>query len=1323
MKPNFRIALRAVSILGMYFSFVMGVAGDDWPMWRYDANRSAASKSSLPEKLELQWSIELGKRTPTWDDPLNLDLMTFDRNFEPVVLDGRMFVSFNDSDKLMALDAATGKPIWSAFAEAPVRFPAVGWNEKIYFTSDDGYLYCVNASNGELLWKFFGPPNTQHAIGNRRLTSAWPARGGPVVRDGIVYFAASIWPFMGTFIYALDAESGTIRWVNNNTGSTYIKQPHSAPSFAGVAPQGALVATTDQLIVPGGRSVPAVFDRSNGKLKYFELNAGGKGTGGSFVVADDHRYYVHTRQKGTRAFDLAKGLKTAFLANEPVLHEKFLYSAEQNDEGQKFVRAYDALSDSLKEQEPLWEVEADGTGDLILVGDRLYAASESAISVIRLPNDQKSAKVVDQFAAPGPIVRLLAAHNRLFTVTSEGRIMAFGDPAKSTDAVSSSGSIANEAFQSKPEAIQRTQALLKSGSPEGFAFWFGPADSPLIEALAQQQPFVQLAVVDDDAARVDALRKKLDRAGLHGRTTVHLSAAEEFRPPSYVAHQVFVDARIFNHRSLDSLKKIYECVRPFGGVLHLLSEQDLSKLSAQVSALQLEQSRIDVGSSGITVRREGPLPGSANWTHQYGDMANTIKSDDRRVKLPLGILWFGGSSNMDVLPRHGHGPPEQVVDGRLFIQGMNSLSARDVYTGRILWKREFENLGTFDVYFDSTYEDTPLDPKYNQVHIPGANGRGTNYVVTSDRVYLLEGRVCHVLDAVSGKTLVDLTLPTNEAGEVPEWGFIGVYQDILLGGAGFAQYATRHQLTFEEDAKLSKSKLGFGSKSLDRAASLGLVAMDRHTGKVLWQAQANHSFWHNGIVAGNGMVFCLDRNPSPVEAAMKRRGLEMPSTYRIVAMDIKSGKVAWQRQENIFGSWLGYSEEHDCLLQAGALASDRLSSEVGEGMAVFRGRDGSVVWEKKDVKYAGPCILHNDLIITNTNSYKSSAGAFYLKTGLPKLVANPLTGESQPWTITRAYGCNNIIASENMLTFRSGAASFCDLQSDSGTGNLGGFKSGCTSNLVVANGVLNAPDYTRTCSCAYQNQTSLALVPMPDIEVWSVDSMAPQASTDKPIDRLAVNFAAPGDRRDAMGRLWLEYPVKAGDAPGLSIDINPEAIPFQFHSSTLSNSELPWVLASGFEGVTEFKLKRTLDKAIIVKLEDDDDDDESSSQKTQSAETKKASEEKKSTKSGSKNNQQKKSIAVASQTEAKKQESVDPGRYTLRLYFAAPSLLKGERRFDVIVQDDHVHADIALNPQGTVDEQVEILEMTNIVIGDELKIQLVPKQGLPVLNGLELIRN
>ncbi|MFM7925675.1 MAG: hypothetical protein ACKPJJ_36105, partial [Planctomycetaceae bacterium] len=155
----------------------------------------------------------------------------------------------------------------------------------------------------------------------------------------------------------------------------------------------------------------------------------------------------------------------------------------------------------------------------------------------------------------------------------------------------------------------------------------------------------------------------------------------------------------------------------------------------------------------------GALPDSADWTHLHGDIANSRKSDDARVKLPLGVLWFGGSSNLDVLPRHGHGPGQQVVDGRLFIQGINTLSARDVYTGRVLWRKEFKDLGTFDVYYDSTYKETPLDPAYNQVHIPGANARGTNYVATAEHVYIVEGAVCRVLDPASGQLIRTIELP------------------------------------------------------------------------------------------------------------------------------------------------------------------------------------------------------------------------------------------------------------------------------------------------------------------------------------------------------------------------------------------------------------------------------------------------------------------------------------------------------------------------------------------------------------------------------------
>ena len=65
--------------------------------------------------------------------------------------------------------------------------------------------------DGSLVWRFRGGPSDRKLLGNERLISTWPARGAPVIDDGTIYFAAGIWPFMGIFLHALDAETGEVR--------------------------------------------------------------------------------------------------------------------------------------------------------------------------------------------------------------------------------------------------------------------------------------------------------------------------------------------------------------------------------------------------------------------------------------------------------------------------------------------------------------------------------------------------------------------------------------------------------------------------------------------------------------------------------------------------------------------------------------------------------------------------------------------------------------------------------------------------------------------------------------------------------------------------------------------------------------------------------------------------------------------------------------------------------------------------------------------------------------------------------------------------------
>ncbi len=1152
--------------------------------------RSASSPESLGKILQIEHVIAGTPRKQTWDDPLNMDVMSFDRVLEPIILGTQLIVGFNDSDKVVSYDLNSGKVIWTYFTDGPVRLPLAAADGAVYFSSDDGCLYSIDAATGALRWRFRGAPLAHLAIGNRRLISAWPARGGPVIYGDQVYFAASIWPFMGTFIYSLDKKTGEVTWLNDETGSQYIKQPHSAPSFAGVGPQGALVATKESLIVPGGRSVPAVFDRHTGKQRYFELNAGSKGTGGSFVTANDDYFYVHTRIKGTRQFALGNGVKTAFMPNEPVLAGEVLYSAEMEKDVAK-ICAW--KPDGTK----LWDIPGDGRGDLILAGGVLYSAGpldntsekknnsekKSLLTAIRLPNQDAVPQSLWTMPIDGQIERLIAGNGKLVAVSMSGDIYVLGEAITNpsqpkSEVVLAPISSTNKTAEDAAHALARE--LLSHGDSLGYAFWFGMGDAKArnaLNAIVETSAFEQVIVVDEDAKRVEQLRRDWDAAGWYGvRGAAHVATPLEFRAPPYIANMIFLGEELSQVVVQDPkcIRQIYNSVRPYGGVLQILSSpNNLDRLLADVKAIDLEQAEITRTPNCVVVKRVGPLPGSSDWTHQYGNIANTIKSDDRLVKLPLGVLWFGGNSNVDVLPRHGHGPPEQVVGGRLILQGMNSLTARDVYTGRVLWHRVFENLGTFDVFYDSTYADTPLDPAYNQVHIPGANGRGTNFVVTEDLIYMVEGNLCKVLNTATGQHVRDIALPQKNQEGSQEWGYIGVYQDVLIGGVGFAKYRSRLDLKADEvDAALIKAKAGFGTKSLDRAASMSIMGFNRHTGEQLWQVDALHSFWHNGIVAGNGKVYALDRNPKTVEDLLKRRGRELPKTYRIIAFDAMTGSKAWEVNEGVFGTWLGYSADSDILLQATAAASDRLATEVGQGMTAYHATDGSVVWSKPSLAYSGPCILHNDLIISNANAYTESAGAFYLRDGSQKMVKNPVSGRMQPWKITRAYGCNTISACENFLMFRSGAASYYDLLTESGTGNLGGFRSGCTSNLVAANGILNAPDMTRTCSCSYQNQTSIGLVHMPELETWAIDNAAiVQQKTDRVL-QLGINLGAPGDRRDAKGVSWIEFPVVAGDSPSLGIEIEGPYTTYQDHPATMPGAQTPWITASGVQGLSGLRV-------------------------------------------------------------------------------------------------------------------------------------------------------
>jgi len=1164
--------LSAGRVCALLCLFSMFATAGDWPQWRYDAGHTAASPDKLPDELHLQWVREYPRLEPAWEDPVNRDRMPYDRMYEPVAMGGVLFVGSSRNDSLTALDTRTGTEEWRFYADGPVRLPPVAWQDRVYFVSDDGYLYCVDAADGSLVWRRRGGPSDRKVLGNRRLVSTWPARGGPVLVDGTVYFTASIWPFEGIFIHAVDAETGKRIWTNDGTGSMFIKQPHDAAAFAGIAPQGTLAALGDRLIVPGGRSVPACFDRDSGKLRYFFLSGskikGGKAKalrkheGGSHVCGIGNYYFNH-RGVNTGMYDLGTGEMYALWPGTiyPVLTDDTCYLSGNP------VAAYDFAS--LKKQgnqwkmDKRWECQVDGSAGLIKAGSRLYAGGSNVVSAIEVVTQGTSitAAAAWQAEIDGTASRLLAADGRLFVVTLEGRIYAFGgEPAASP---TTHRHVVKES-ENHSVATGMAKAMLQ-GLPleKGWCLAFGLNTGELVQSLAQQSE-LNIVAVDPDSQNVARLRRRFDDAGLYGtRISIHEGDPSTFSAPPYMAVLTVFEG-ILPVANAAFLKNVFRSMRPYGGTAYLPTgtEQMHGLASRAIAALNLDGAEVSRQGAFTVLRRAGPLAGAGSWTQHNGDIANRSKSDDTLVRLPLGLLWFGGSSHEDVLPRHGHGPSELVGGGRLFIQGLHMLSARDVYTGQVLWKRTFDDLGTFGVYYDKSYIPNPLDLTYNQKHIAGANARGGNYAATADRVYLVAGSDCYVMDPATGRTTDTFSLPLDRAGKRPAWGYIGVYEDLLVAGAGRAVF----------------SRLTGGKSSLfdnyDTSSSEKLVVMDRRTGDVLWSRESELAFRHNAIVAGDGRIFCIDAMPQPVLAKLRPSVRAPKARPQLLALDAKTGNTVWSTSDGVFGTWLGYSKKNGLLVQAGRPSRDMLKGEPNSRISVLRGASGDVLWDR-GVSYNGHCMLHGDTIYLHAE--KKTGSAVDILTGKTKTRKHPLTGTEVPWSYYRYYGCNSGICSEHLLSFRSGAAGFYDLANDGGTGNLGGFKSGCSANLVAADGVLNAPDYTRTCTCTYQNQTSLALVHMPDAEMWTFNDFKWDGRS---VRQVGINLAAPGDRRTGNGTLWLDYPSEGGPSPDLPVEIEGAHLKyFRHHSSGLARGTLRWVGASGVSGLERLRVTLSAGKS------------------------------------------------------------------------------------------------------------------------------------------------
>lgn len=1059
--------MKRLAAVSVFLLSASGALAADWPTWRFDAARTASSPQELAPELHLQWTRDLAPPILAWPNESRLH---FDASYQPVVAGRTVLVASPVDGSLRAFDARSGDERWRFFSEGPMRFAPAIVDDRAMAVSDDGWLYCLGLADGRLRWKVRGAPDDRpdrRQLGNNRLVSFWPARGGPVVAGGTVYFAAGIWPEMGVFVAAVDAASGKLLWRNGDLALIdAVRLDHNNLSQSGLSPQGHLAVRGDMLLVPNGRSMPAALDRATGKLVYYVQGYRNGdcriATAGNYVfVGDAGVTDVRTgREVGSRWAAAGEEAPATFIHDKVHLFESPIFPyktvpgcsvrsalvdsmAYGLDRGTFFAYDLGRAAVSEYQQEfvgvkfkpwqwnvPLvWKLDGEDAprrpaGDAIIrAGGRLYGHWQGKLAAVDLPSSPGgSPRIAWTKPLGGTPGELVAADDRLLVVTREGQIACFGaDKVEPKTHARPDAPLAH----APDEATKAAAELLKAArAVEGYCVLMGLGDGRLLEELLRQSK-LKLIAVDADQAKVDAWRARLVDARLYGvRAEVFCGRPWEFSLPPYLADLVVCgDGKAAGFSAQLPAAKALDVVRPYGGTACLgvpaAEHEGVARWAASADWANLKCQR----TGDLTlVRREGPLAGAARWTHESADPARSFYSTDVLVRPPLGMLWYGDGPDYGFWKHkdYGTGVKPQVIGGRLFAFqiGANVLVAYDVFTGRVLWSHK-------------------VDPF-------------TRYASMDDGIYVAGGDRLRVLDPATGEERGAFPYGIGQ-GRQPFVSDIRVDGDVVLIAA-------------------APQKVRVIEKGLWESTTL--VALDRRKGTVLWTREAEHRFNNNALAAGRGRVFAVDSVSSNESDQAQRRGEapeRLPST--VLALNARSGAVLWSKQVDHrhrtygIGGWtairanddsVAYCPESDLLVTA--KQGEATALDAGSGREAWSARLGSAPW-----------VVRGETLVNQAGQ------VFEVRTGKP-------TGQSAP-PLTRG-GCNYMVGNPTMLFLRDRSVCLVDLAAGTKR-ELFAARSGCSNSLVAADGLLNVPNFSVGCVCNYPVQTAFAMVHMPEAAAWT----------------------------------------------------------------------------------------------------------------------------------------------------------------------------------------------------------------------------------------------
>jgi hypothetical protein len=257
-----------------------------------------------------------------------------------------------------------------------------------------------------------------------------------IVRDGLVYCAAGVFPAEGVYVATLDAATG---------------EPRSSQRFNDMSLQGYVLVSDSNVFFPGGRAGPWVFDRGTMSRKG-QLGGGG----GTYAVITESQSLIYGPGKTSAVLEEFSGetydsiatfpgakhiiatpqcsyiaTRDALLAFDRSHHRELTQQLAALTEQRKGLdegsAGYADLSDRIdavmaeREKCRLWSVESALCEALILAGDTLIAGGDGAVAAFSVSDGSRVFSAEVAGAAKG----LAAARGRLFVSTDASGIYCF----------------------------------------------------------------------------------------------------------------------------------------------------------------------------------------------------------------------------------------------------------------------------------------------------------------------------------------------------------------------------------------------------------------------------------------------------------------------------------------------------------------------------------------------------------------------------------------------------------------------------------------------------------------------------------------------------------------------------------------------------------------------------------------------------------------------------------------------------------------------------------------------------------------------------------